>query len=212
MASMSKSRQQSDLIVLASQSARRLELLQQIGIEPVCLPVSADETAFTNESAPELVERLAMLKARTCSKTDDYQALQAHNARCLLIGADTVIDLDGHILGKPENKEHAMDMLRRLSGREHVVRSGVCLLTGDGHPPLTTVVSTCVRFGKLSQSMCERYWGTGEPIGKAGGYAIQGIGAQFVEYLAGSYSNVVGLPLYETVALLDQAGLSPAPS
>ncbi len=208
MAPMSERTHPSDVVVLASQSARRLELLQQIGIEPVCLPVSADETVFANESAHELVERLAVLKARACSKIDDYQALQADDVRCLLIGADTVIDLDGHILGKPENKEHAIDMLLRLSGREHVVRSGVCVINGADQTSLTAVVNTCVRFGELSKNMAERYWSTGEPVGKAGAYAIQGRGAQFVEYLSGSYSNVVGLPLYETVALLDRTGFS----
>lgn len=207
---MSESNYSSDLVVLASQSVRRLELLQQIGIDPVCLPVSADETVLKSESAHELVKRLAEVKARACSRTEDYFALQANNARCLIMGADTVIDLDGHILGKPENKEHAIAMLLRLSNREHVVRSGVCVINGDDQTSLSVVVSTCVCFGKLSQTVAERYWNTGEPIGKAGGYAIQGRGAQFVEHLSGSYSNVVGLPLYETVALLDRAGFSPA--
>lgn len=198
---------QPERIVLASQSARRLELLQQIGIEPVCLPVSADESALEKETATELVERLAILKAHTCSKASEFLALRSAGECYLLIGADTVIDLDGQILGKPENEEHGIDMLQRLSDREHVVRSGVCVLRDHDQTSQTVVVSTRVRFGQLSEAQCRQYWSTGEPLGKAGAYAIQGRGAQFVQNLSGSYSNVVGLPLFETSELLRQCGL-----
>ena len=193
---MSSSRQ--NQLVLASASPRRRELLLQVGYDVQCRPVDVDETALPGESAPLLVQRLARLKAEHGS----------HKVRDrVVLGADTVIDLDGAILGKPLYRRDGVEMLLRLSGREHVVLSGVCVLHGTDR--LETTVATRVRLGAVSRAAAEDYWDTGEPAGKAGGYAIQGMGAQFVAWLSGSYSNVVGLPLYETCQMLRQLDLLP---
>ncbi len=132
----------------------------------------------------------------------------------VVLGADTVIDLEGEVLGKPESKPAGLAMLKRLADREHSVLTGVCVLHArfsDSESPqdrYEACVNTRVRFGSVSDEQAAAYWETGEPADKAGSYAIQGIGAQFVAFLSGSYSNVVGLPLYETVQMLAQAGLS----
>ena len=131
----------------------------------------------------------------------------------VVLGADTVIDLDGEVLGKPASRAEGVAMLMRLANREHTVLTGVCMLQTSfpmaEHPikALEIFVSTQVRFGPVSEEQADTYWNSGEPADKAGGYAIQGIGAQFVAYLSGSYSNVVGLPLYETNRLLQLAGV-----
>lgn len=195
-------------LVLASQSARRLELLQQVGIEPLCLPVDADETPLNDESAKALVERLARLKATTCAQQLFKLKGFSNETPYVILGADTVIELDGLILGKPRDEEHAIRMLQSLSDREHQVHSGVCVHEVHTGCVRSIVVSTKVRFARLSAVTARRYWLTGEPVDKAGSYAIQGIGAQFVVHLSGSYSNVVGLPLFETIELLQHAGIS----
>jgi len=187
-------------LVLASASPRRKQLLEQIGLSVEVRPVEIDETPATNESPMQLVERLADSKALQC-----LQASEPEPINLIWLGADTVIDLDGTILGKPESVEHAVEMLLQLADREHIVRSGVCLYTQPDEQRYCCVVSTTVRFGKISQAQAEQYWATGEPADKAGSYAIQGRGAQFVAHISGSYSNVVGLPLYETSELLRAA-------
>ncbi|MGQ7845347.1 Maf family protein [Granulosicoccus sp. 3-233] len=200
-------------LILASASPRRQQLLQQIGHDPVCVPVDVDETPRPGEDPQSLVRRLAVSKAERYlqhhARSDDF----ADTDRLLVLGADTVIDLDGAVLGKPRDRDEALQMLTSLSDREHAVHSGVCLLqaTGPGLDGLQVRdelgVRTVLRFGRLTQEQAAAYWETGEPAGKAGAYAIQGVGAQFVAWLSGSYSNVVGLPLYETQALLQRAGL-----
>lgn len=203
------------LFILASASPRREQLLRQLGLEPLCMPVDVDETPQPGETPRGLVERLARLKAMRCLQ----QLAQAHelvppDRSVVVLGADTVIDLDGEVLGKPVGRTEALAMLKRLADREHSVLTGVCVLravdgaacgSADRHE---ACVDTRVRFGPVSDEQAQSYWETGEPAGKAGGYAIQGIGAQFVAFLSGSYSNVVGLPLYETNRLLQQVGLS----
>lgn len=200
--------------ILASASPRRQQLLQQLGYDPQCRPVSVDESPRPGETPEALVARLAWRKAQRClqlaGQAGEYPS--AGNA-VVVLGADTVIDLDGEVLGKPASRSDGLAMLKRLADREHSVLTGVCVLgacSGASTGPAErhdVCVGTRVRFGSVSDQDAESYWETGEPAGKAGSYAIQGIGAQFVAYLSGSYSNVVGLPLYETHRLLRQAGL-----
>ena len=192
-------------IVLASASPRRKELLEQIGIEAICHPVDIDESPLAGESPSELVQRLALEKAMCCKSrlarvSADAQTTQipAH----YILGADTIIDLDGQALGKPHSKDAALTTLQALSEREHYVHTGVAIVAMETDLAESVLVTTTVEFGRVSESDALSYWDSGEPAGKAGSYAIQGRGARFVSKLSGSYSNVVGLPLYETVALL----------
>lgn len=129
----------------------------------------------------------------------------ASSAGLPVLAADTVVAIDGHVLQKPADRDSGIDMLTRLAGREHHVISAV-VVVHDG-ALLTSVNRTSVRFGAITRDQANRYWDTGEPQDKAGGYAIQGLGAVFVEYIAGSYSAVVGLPLFETARLLEQCGI-----
>ena len=189
-------------LILASASPRRKQLLEQIGLRFESCPVNIDESAQPDESPVQLVERLSDGKAVECLRRLD--APIGH----ICLGADTVIDLDGAILGKPTSAQNAIDMLLAMADREHTVHTGVSLRCGPKLQRHSCVVSTIVRFGKISASQAHDYWSTGEPVDKASGYAIQGAGAQFVEHLSGSYSNVVGLPLYETMQLLRTAAPS----
>ena len=178
-------------IILASSSPRRRELLAQLGLEFDILSPDIDESVQAGESVAAYVERLARAKA-------DAVAMQYPEA--IIIAADTSLGVDAEILGKPESKQHAFAMWRRISGRQHDVYSGVCVLSKN--EKYSIVVRTQVHFQALSLDDMECYWATGEPIGKAGAYAIQGIAARYIPKIEGSYSNVVGLPLYETVQLL----------
>lgn len=195
-------------LVLASTSPRRLSLLRQLGFSPLVVPVDIAETVKSEESAQDLVLRLARSKADACHRELSTSALTDISGSTVVLGADTVIELDGEILGKPVDKAHALSMLAQLSGREHRVLTGVCVLQLDGSPSQTIAVSTRVEFATITPDIALSYWNSGEPQGKAGAYAIQGIGAQFVVHLSGSYSNVVGLPLFETSELLKSVGLT----
>ena len=195
------------LLVLASQSQQRRMLLQQIGFDPVCLPADVDESMDRGESAEQLVRRLACLKADTCVNSAPLRNLACSHSYVVVLAADTVIELDDQVLGKPGDEEEAVNMLLQLSGRMHQVHSGVAVHNVTTGKSRHVQVTTVVQFATLSESTARRYWNTGEPAGKAGAYAIQGVGAQFVVHLSGSYSNVVGLPLYESVQLLDGAEL-----
>ncbi|NND93099.1 MAG: septum formation protein Maf [Granulosicoccus sp.] len=205
-------------MILASASPRRRQLLQQIGYEPECIAAEIDEQARSSEPADALVRRLARSKAMVVWRSQVESQCRTQQlpagpdpAPLIIVGADTVIELDGDLLGKPLDRRHGLAMLQRLSGREHSVFSGVCVITGDAaasciEPDVQQLcVRTRVRFGQIAATQAEAYWDGGEPAGKAGGYAIQGAAAQFVAHLSGSYSNVVGLPLYETHALLARA-------
>jgi len=177
------------VLILASASPRRKALLQQIGVKIDVRPVDIDEAVKANETAHDYVSRLATQKA---------QAGQAINGDSLpILGSDTSVVIDGDILGKPQSDEDARRMLRRLSGKQHQVFSGVCICHGARCD--ARVVETKVQFKQLSEDLIARYIETGEPMDKAGAYGIQGKGAILVESIAGSFSNVVGLPL-ETVA------------
>ena len=183
-------------LILASSSPRRQTLLQQLDVHFDVVCPEIDESPQQNESVSTYVERLAREKARVIlTKFPD----------AVILDADTSLGLDGKIVGKPESKAHAFDIWKALSGRQHDVFSGVCVATATNI--FSEVVQTRVEFQHLTHADMEDYWATGEPIGKAGAYAIQGIAAQFIPRIEGSYTNVVGLPLYETVQLLKRVNI-----
>ena len=180
---------------LASASPRRAELLHQIGIDFEQTSPNIDESPHPAE-APELyVLRLALEKARA-----GLGLLLEGDTRPVL-GADTVVVYEGEILGKPENQKAALAMLALLSGQTHRVMSAVAMVNADGEEHSRLSVSQ-VRFHPISAAEALAYWHSGEPCDKAGAYAIQGLGAIFIEHLEGSYSGVMGLPLFETAELL----------
>lgn len=190
-------------LVLASASPRRLELLQQIGIEPdALLPVDLDETPRKNELPRTLAARLAEEKTKAAA---ELAAGRPDLAEAYIIGADTVVSVGRRILPKCEVVSEAAQSLRFLSGRAHRVHSAVCLITPKGRAR-RKLVETRLRFKRLSAVEIEAYLGSGEWRGKAGGYAIQGLAGAFAQKLVGSYSAVVGLPLYETMSLLSGEG------
>lgn len=185
-------------IILASASPRRRELLAQIGVRFRQQVAQIDETRLENESPPDYVARVALEKARAIGR-------QLGDDGVPVLGADTAVVIDGHVLGKPENEDHARRMLGMLSGRMHGVFSSVAIVRGDREA--VRVNESSVWFRSLSASEIEAYWRSGEPRDKAGAYAIQGMGAIFVERLEGSYSGVMGLPLFETARLLRDFGI-----
>jgi septum formation protein len=186
--------------VLASASPRRVELLRQIGIEPDRIdPAAIDERAVPGESPAAQALRLAALKART---------VMPRHPGAWLLAADTVVACGRRVLPKPQDEATARKCLELLSGRRHRVHSGIAVATPDGRLALRRVESR-VAVKRLSQSEIAAYLETGEWRGKAGGYAIQGRAAALVSWLSGSYSNVVGLPLYETAQFLAGIGYRP---
>jgi len=185
-------------LYLASLSARRRALLAQIGVFPKLVRVAVDESPKSGETAFDLVQRLAVEKAVAGSM------VLGHGAEAPVLAADTAVVVDGEILGKPEGREHALRMLRTLSGRTHRVYTGVALVCGS---VATRVSVSEVCFRPIASEEAEAYWATGEPQDKAGGYAIQGLGAVFVSSMKGSFSGIVGLPLFETTELLEGCGI-----
>ncbi len=183
-------------LYLASASPRRAQLLQQIGVSFQRLSVTLDETPRADESPNDYVLRLALAKARA-----GWESL---GDRPLLpvLGADTAVVVDDTILGKPKDRAQGLAMLALLSGREHSVISVVALMQGQHEA--CRVQCSRVLFRSLSHQECETYWDTGESVDKAGAYAIQGRGGVFVRDLKGSYSGVMGLPLFETCELLQE--------
>ena len=186
------------VIYLASRSPRRRELLQQIGVAHRLLDVEVDETVRAGESPSDYVLRLSQDKAvaglEACKKAE----------RLPVLAADTCVVIDGQLLGKPAGRQEGLSMLERLSGATHRVYTAVAL--DDGRLATRLSVSE-VSFRTLSEAEMAAYWATGEPTDKAGGYAIQGQAAQFVRELRGSYTGVMGLPIYETAELLRDAGI-----
>ena len=186
-------------LYLASGSPRRRDLLEQIGVPFRVISAPVDEQLFAGESPEVYVERLARSKAQA-----GWAA--AVDAQAVVLGADTCVVLDGQVLGKPEDQAQAQAMLKALSGRSHRVLTAVALC--DATREQAQIVESEVSFGWISEAQMQAYWDTGEPCDKAGGYAIQGLGAVFVRSFSGSYSAVVGLPLYETSALLAHFGIA----
>lgn len=185
-------------IVLASASPRRMELLSQIGVAFTVVEHRVNEEALPGEAPQDFVQRMALEKARSA------QAGLAADAPPVL-GADTIVVCKGQILGKPRDHEDAQRMWSLLSGTEHQVYSAVALCQRERAEGRLSV--TTVRFRVLQTLDCDNYWASGEPAGKAGAYAIQGLGALFVQSLSGSYTGVVGLPLFETADLLTRFGV-----
>jgi len=187
-------------IVLASRSPRRVQLLAELGVEPLVDPADVDETPRINEDPVAYVRRVAIDKAR--------RVAQRH-ADATVIAADTTVDVDGRILGQPADIDDARSMLRSLSARTHRVHTAVVVITSESET--SDVVTSLVSFQPLDDETLEWYLATGESMGKAGAYAVQGHGAVLVERVQGSMSNVVGLPLASTARLLGlQAPPDPA--
>ncbi len=188
-------------IHLASASPRRKEILAAIGVAFTAAGVDIDESRYDDEPVADMVIRLAAAKA-AIARTDLDLSVP-------VIGADTAVAIDDRVLGKPGSQQEALEMLACLSGRAHKVVTGVAL---DHAAKVNTATSvTEVRFREISPDEAEAYWQSGEPQDKAGAYAVQGIGGIFVESISGSYSGVVGLPVFETAALLANAGLAVTP-
>jgi len=189
-------------LVLASGSPRRLELLRQIGIEPDLVdPADVDETPLKNETPRILAGRLALAKAH---------ATASRHSDAVVLGADTVVGCGRRILPKATTEAETRACLKLLSGRRHRVHTGVAILSGNKE--FQRIVSTIVTFKKMTASEIDNYIQSGEWHGKAGGYAIQGKAAMYVRALSGSYSGVVGLPLFETAQLLNGVGFGISPS
>jgi septum formation protein len=190
------------VIILASGSPRRSALLRQLGIAHRVVAAQIEERRLAGESVEECVCRLAELKARHVQRTSATTEP--------VLGADTAVVLDEQMLGKPPDRATGLEMLERLSGRTHTVLSAVTVVAGTAvHSALSR---SLVRFRSLTAAERQAYWDSGEPHDKAGGYAVQGLGAVFVEELSGSYSGVMGLPLFETAGLLARVGVAVLPA
>jgi septum formation protein len=188
-------------LILASSSPRRADILRHAGIAFEVFRPNVDESRLPRESAPHYVRRLALAKARTVA---EHAARKGHPA--IIIGADTAVVVGGKILGKPRDLASARRMLRQLSGRTHSVLTGLALVQVPGGAEIIHVEITRVRFAKMSGKEIDGYLLTGEPYHKAGAYAIQGIGGQFVTRVEGCYFNVVGVPLARLCAMLKDLG------
>lgn len=186
---------------LASRSPRRVQLLREAGYRFHCLPADVPEVALAGESPADFARRLATDKAGAISQQLDAAAVLP------VVGADTDVSIDGQILGKPRDRADAVDMLLRLSGRTHQVHTAVVVRRGDEQ----AIAGTCtdVFFGRITRAEAEAYWDSGEPADKAGAYAIQGRAGRWVKEIRGSYSGVVGLPVFETMELLRRFGVEP---
>lgn len=184
-------------IYLASGSPRRRELLAQLGVQFEVCATDIDESSPGDEASDAYVRRMAATKARTA-------LARLPSRRAPVLGADTTVCIGSDRLGKPADRAAGAAMLRRLSGCEHEVLTAVAI--NDGEREAVAVSRTSVAFRPLTDAEIDAYWATGEPRDKAGGYAIQGLGAVFIEAIAGSYSGVMGLPLFETARLLNGFG------
>jgi len=184
-------------LVLASSSPRRSELLQQMRVSFVVIPVDIDETVLVGESPATYVERLALEKARA-----GWELSEKNRP---VLGSDTIVVIQGDILGKPRDRNHAIEMLKRLSGNTHQVLTAVALVEGDRSA--IRLSESRVSFRSITEQEIQRYWESGEPADKAGAYAIQGLAAAFIQRIEGSFSGVMGLPIHETVDLLKAFGV-----
>jgi len=193
-------------LILASQSPRRKLLLEQLGYQFITSVADIDESIGEQERANDYVLRLAQEKALAIYHTLAHE----QQKQSLVLGADTCVVIDGVILGKPANEAECIDTLLRLENKQHWVFTAIAVagFGTNGTVEVTSkLIETKVSFKALTLNEIKRYWKTGEPCDKAGSYAIQGIGGQFVTKINGSYSAVVGLPLYETAQLLAKSGL-----
>lgn len=188
--------------ILASASPRRKALLKQIGINADVFAVDIDESPKIGEQPIDMVLRLAQQKAKEAQKQLDAQC---DKQNLTILAADTIIEHDGAALGKPKDEDDAVAMLTSLSNKAHRVITAFCVLQGQ-REHLQSVIST-IQFAKIEEVEARQYWQSGEPHDKAGSYAIQGYGAAFVKHLEGSYSAVVGLPLYECKCVLQEFGV-----
>lgn len=186
-------------LILASASPRRRALLAQLGLHFTVLEQDIDESRRAGESPADYVQRMAREKAASARR-----AIQQDD--CIIIGADTSVVLDDRVMGKPRDELDARRMLLQLSGREHAVLSAVTVSSAVASE--TALSESRVAFRDISPMEAAAYWATGEPVGKAGGYAIQGLAAVFIRQLSGSYSGVMGLPLFETAQLLQLFGIN----
>jgi len=192
-------------IYLASASPRRREILASLGFQPVLLAAEIDEMVQPGEAVADYVARMARQKNAAARQLATQRGLALAQP---LLSADTVVALDNAILGKPRDAAHARELLESLSGREHQVWTAVCVSLGG--QTLEAAQRSDVRFKELSTQEIAAYIASGEPLDKAGAYGIQGIGGVFVAHLSGSFSGVMGLPVFETVQLLRQLG-APVP-
>ena len=190
-------------LVLASGSPRRVALLAELGVPFQVIVSDAPETIDPRLDAEAQAVEIAERKARSVASRIE---------RGIVLGADTIVVLDGALLGKPVDDADAMSMLHRLSGREHRVVTGMAVIDAETSSLRASAVTSVVRFRALTNSEIAQYVATGEPSGKAGAYAIQGLGAGLVSNLGGCFSNVVGLPLCETARLLSAAGVTVDPT
>lgn len=188
---------------LASGSPRRVELLRQLGVVHQQRVAEIDENPLHGEAPYDYVQRMALGKAQALSQRLSQGGVSDYAE--WVLGADTTVHHGAHIFGKPKNKQDGLQMLQRLSGGTHEVLTAIALVSEKTINQRVSISK--VRFKSLTPEEMMAYWDTGEPEGKAGGYAIQGFGAAFIEDLCGSYSGVMGLPLFETAELLREAGI-----
>ncbi len=188
-------------LILASSSPRRRELLAGLGLRFDVVTSDVEERLGPGEAVEAYVERLARAKAA---------AVAARHPQAWIIAADTVVWLDGHILEKPSDRDDAIRMLATIAGREHVVYTGTALQNRARGWDRASVTATRVRMVTIPRDEIEWYVGTGEPMDKAGAYAVQGIGAMFIDSIDGNYTNVVGLPLAPLLRMMREAGIDPA--
>ncbi|HET9865131.1 MAG TPA: Maf family protein [Steroidobacteraceae bacterium] len=193
---MGEQEQKRPVLRLASASPRRRQLLDLIGVPHLVTPADIDETPRPAESGRDYVLRLAQDKAL---------AVRARHGDLPVLAADTTVHVDGAILEKPRDEADCLRMLGLLSGRRHEVFTGLCL--AGAHSPALSIACSEVEFRKIAPDEMRAYWASGEPQGKAGAYAIQGLGAVFVAGISGSYTGVMGLPLFETAELLRRHGV-----
>src|SRR5262249_35845920 len=185
--------------ILASASPRRAELLAQIGVDFESHPSQVGERPHADEAPPDYITRIARAKVIAVARNREAG---------LIIGADTVVVLDGRLMGKPDNQEQAREMLRLLSGKWHAVMTGIALYDAATRREVADYDKTLVKFARLSEQEIDWYVATGEPMDKAGAYGIQGLGALFVDEIAGNYHNVVGLPIPLAYRLARRLGYS----
>ncbi len=193
------------MIYLASRSPRRTELLHQIGVEFLLHDIDIDESRLSAESAADYVCRMATTKAGIAREQIAHEKISTQQESCVVLAADTIIALDDDIIGKPADRGQCRCILERLSARQHLVLTAVALATAED--TALRLTRNRVSFKSLSAQEIETYCATEEPMDKAGAYAIQGKAALFIDHLEGSYSAVMGLPLFETAELLRNADI-----